>query len=66
MDSSYEQRNSPPEMIATRIKRDEVAYLLNVLSDNAKPWNARLRKDLSQFTSATELYNAQRNLQGRK
>ena len=56
----------PPEMLPIRIRRDEGAYLLNVLSDNAKPWNARLRRELSNLVSDIQAYNAQRELQGRR
>ena len=60
------EKDQPPEMLPIRIRRDEGAYLLNVLSDNARPWNARLRKELVNFVTQTQAYNAQRELQGRR
>jgi hypothetical protein len=63
--STYEQRNSPPVSLPINILRDEAAYLLNVLVDNARPWNGRLRKELQNFVTGTDAHNAKMILQGR-
>ena len=44
---------------------DEIPYLYNVLCDNPRVWNQRLRNELSQRTNATEAFNAKVNLVGK-
>lgn len=44
---------------------DEIPYLYNVLCDNPRVWNERLRNQLAQRTNATEAFNAKVSLVGK-
>ena len=65
MNIEYEERNRPPELLPVQIKRDEAAFLYNVLCDNARPWNADLRKRIKLFVTDSDAFNAKCILQGR-
>lgn len=41
-----------------RMTHKEAAYLLNLLVDNARQWNAGLRQQLSAQVTDTEAFNA--------
>ena len=61
-----EINNKAPELLPIQIRRCDAPFLLNLLSDNAKPWNAELRRCLALFVTNTQAFNAQRELQDRK
>lgn len=42
---------------------DEAAHLLNLVSDNARAWNATLREGLTRVVPPTDAYNARLELQ---
>lgn len=48
------------------VTRNEAAYLLNLLSDNAREWNKGLRGQLAQTVTETDAYNAKLRLQGKQ
>jgi hypothetical protein len=60
-----EKANQRIDLLPIQIKRDEAALLLNLLSDNARLWNAGLRKRLDNFVTPTEAYLARVMLSGR-
>jgi hypothetical protein len=58
------ERNAPPLRHLTMTHK-ESAYLYNLLCDNARDWNAYLRKQLSQQVGQTEAFNARVEMSGR-
>lgn len=60
-----ETKDEPPQLLPLQIRRVDAPYLMNLLSDNAKPWNAYLRAKLAIFVTDTQAHNAQMKLQGR-
>lgn len=60
-----QQRNRPPMYVPVKVGRTEAAYLYNLLCDNARPWNKRLRAELANFVTPTDSHNAKMKLLGR-
>jgi hypothetical protein len=58
-------RNKPPETVPVQISRSEVAFLFNLLCDNPRPWNKRLRAELANFTDSRTNMLAKSALLGR-
>lgn len=65
-DARRNERNAPPPVRLPGIDRKTAAYLLVVLSDNARTWNAPLRQFLNQVVSPTDAYNAGLELSGQQ
>lgn len=58
------ESHKAPELLPLQIRRVDAPYLVNLLADNARPWNAYLRDKLTLFVNDTDAYNARRKLMG--